>query len=72
MMNSKVVLVTGAAKRIGASIVRTFHANGYRVLIHARSSKNEAIALRSIRYKKIQQVLFTLISTLISKHRNYQ
>ena len=47
MMNSKVVLVTGAAKRIGASIVRTFHANGYRVLIHAKSSKNEANALRS-------------------------
>ena len=53
-MNSKVVLVTGAAKRIGASIVRTFHANGYRVLIHARSSKNEAIALRS-ELNKIQK-----------------
>jgi len=47
MMDSKVVLVTGAAKRIGASIVRTFHANGYRVLIHARSSKNDATALCS-------------------------
>ena len=46
-MISKVVFITGAAKRIGASIARIFHANGYRVLIHARSSKNEATALRS-------------------------
>ena len=46
-MDSKVVLVTGAAKRIGASIARTFHANGYRVLVHARSSKTEATALSS-------------------------
>ena len=45
MKDSKVVLITGAAKRIGASIARTFHANGYRVLIHANNSKDEAIEL---------------------------
>ena len=47
MKDSKVVLITGAAKRIGASIARTFHANGYRVLIHANNSRNEAIELCS-------------------------
>ena len=42
MTESKVVLVTGAAKRIGASIARTFHSNGYKILIHAKSSIIEA------------------------------
>ena len=45
MKDSKVVLITGAAKRIGASIARTFHANGYLVLIDANNSKEEAIEL---------------------------
>ncbi|GFZ76095.1 pteridine reductase [Pseudohongiella nitratireducens] len=43
--DSPVVLVTGAARRIGAEIVRHFHARGYRVLIHCRHSLNEARAL---------------------------
>ena len=40
-----VVLVTGAARRIGACIVRTFHARGYRVLIHCNRSFDETLAL---------------------------
>ena len=47
MTDSKVVLVTGAAKRIGASIARTFHRNGYRILIHAKNSMHEATNLCS-------------------------
>ena len=47
MTDSKVVLITGAAKRIGASIARTFHSNGYKVLIHARNSRLEATRLCS-------------------------
>ena len=47
MTNSKVILITGAAKRIGASIARHFHKNGYRVLIHARNSRHEATTLCS-------------------------
>ena len=42
MTESKVVLVTGAAKRIGASIASTFHSNGYKILIHAKNSMLEA------------------------------
>ena len=44
--DSKVALVTGAAKRIGAEIARTLHQAGYFVVIHYRSSKHEAEALQ--------------------------
>jgi pteridine reductase len=41
-----VVLVTGAARRIGAEIVRVFHENGYNVIIHYRSSETDALTLQ--------------------------
>lgn len=44
-MNSPVILVTGAARRVGAEIVRTLHAVGARVAIHYRNSVAEAEAL---------------------------
>ncbi len=40
-----VALVTGSARRIGATIVRTLHASGMRVIIHYRGSQQEAEAL---------------------------
>lgn len=40
-----VVLVTGAARRVGAEIARALHAAGARVAIHYRSSATEAQAL---------------------------
>ncbi|MEH6812833.1 MAG: pteridine reductase [Motiliproteus sp.] len=43
--DSSVVLITGAARRIGASIARSLHGQGYRVLIHYRHSKTEAQSL---------------------------
>ncbi len=43
--NDKVVLVTGAARRIGAAIVTCLHANGARVAIHYRGSADDAKAL---------------------------
>ena len=53
MSNSKVVLITGAAKRIGACIATTFHSRGYRVLIHVNESRKEgeklALKLNQIR-----------------------
>lgn len=39
------VLITGAAKRIGAEMARTFGRNGWHVVIHYGSSAAEALAL---------------------------
>ena len=41
----RVVLVTGAARRIGAVIARRLHAAGYDVALHARRSQSELDAL---------------------------
>ena len=38
----KNILITGAAKRIGATCARFLHANGGNILIHYQSSKTEA------------------------------
>ncbi|WP_394220707.1 pteridine reductase [Alteromonas gracilis] len=43
--SSPVALITGAAKRIGAAMVRQLHGEGYRVIIHYEHSKNDALAL---------------------------
>ena len=40
-----VVLVTGGARRLGAEIVRQMHAAGARVMVHFRSSGDEAAQL---------------------------
>lgn len=42
---SGVVLVTGAAKRVGAAIARALHASGWNVVIHYRASGGEARAV---------------------------
>lgn len=44
-MQGKVVLVTGAAKRVGAAICRQLHAGGANIAVHYRSSAKEALAL---------------------------
>lgn len=44
-MNSPVILVTGAARRVGADIARTLHAAGLRLAIHYRASTAAADAL---------------------------
>jgi len=41
----KTVLITGGARRVGATIVRTLHAAGARVVVHYRSSAEAADAL---------------------------
>ena len=44
-IDGRTALVTGAARRIGAEICRTLHAQGMRVAIHCRGSVREARAL---------------------------
>lgn len=41
-MDSKTVLITGAAKRIGASIAKELHQAGMNVIIHHNTSEKEA------------------------------
>jgi pteridine reductase len=47
-----VALVTGAARRVGAEIVRTLHASGFNIALHYRSSSYEAHALQ----KKLNEI----------------
>ncbi len=44
---SRVALVTGAAKRVGAAIARRLHREGFAIAIHYRASKADADALAS-------------------------
>ena len=41
-MHDGAVLITGAARRIGAAIARTLHAAGARVILHCHRSRSEA------------------------------
>ena len=42
---NKTVLITGAAKRIGASISRKFHSQGFNVIVHCNDSLQDAAQL---------------------------
>lgn len=44
-LDSKVALVTGAARRVGAAIARRLHAAGASVVLHYRSAEREAVQL---------------------------
>jgi pteridine reductase len=46
-LQGKVVLVTGAARRIGAAIARRLHASGADVLLHYRGAEAEAASLEA-------------------------
>ena len=43
--SEKIVLITGGAKRVGAATCRMLHAQGARLMVHYRSSHDEAKAL---------------------------
>lgn len=45
MSSNKVILITGAAHRIGATTAKTLHAVGYNIVLHYRSSSSGAEAL---------------------------
>lgn len=45
MTLAQVILVTGAARRVGAAIARTLHASGATIALHYRSSATDAEAL---------------------------
>ncbi|WP_177198052.1 pteridine reductase [Nitrosomonas communis] len=45
-MKNKVILVTGGAKRVGAAICGKLHEQGANLMVHYRSSQNDAQILR--------------------------
>ncbi len=45
-MQGKAILVTGGAKRVGAAIVRKLHALGANLIVHYRSSSEDALKLQ--------------------------
>ena len=67
MSENKVALITGSARRIGASIVSKFHSEGFDVIVHARSSTDAAQELmekmNSIRANSANLVLVNLTET---------
>ena len=46
-LEGKVVLITGAAHRIGATTARTLHAAGANIVLHYRRSRDGALALQA-------------------------
>jgi len=44
---NKIALVTGGAKRIGASLCQTLHQNGFDIILHYRHSHEAALSLQS-------------------------
>ncbi|WP_292783806.1 pteridine reductase [Methylophilus sp. UBA6697] len=44
---SKVVLITGGAKRVGAAITRELHRQGANILLHYHTSADEALTLQT-------------------------
>jgi pteridine reductase len=46
-MQEKVALITGGARRVGAAIGRLLHAGGMNLMVHYRSSAEEARALQA-------------------------
>lgn len=44
-MQDKTILITGAARRLGAELARTLHAAGANIIVHYRNSAAEASAL---------------------------
>jgi pteridine reductase len=46
-LTGKVVLITGAARRVGAAISRRLHGSGANLMLHYKSAQAEALALKN-------------------------
>jgi len=66
-LKDKVILITGAAHRIGAQLARTLHSQGARLVLHYRSSKQAAYRLseelNNIRNNSVVLVQENLLDT---------
>lgn len=67
-MQGNVILVTGGAKRVGAAICRRLHAQGARLVVHYRSSFDEAKALHDeLNQKRSDSVVLVKADLLDTK-----
>lgn len=66
-LETKVVLVTGGARRVGAAIVRRLHAGGASVMVHHRKSAPEArtlaAELNAVRAESVALMQADLLNT---------
>jgi len=62
--NKKVVLITGAARRIGAVVARVLHAKGFDIALHYRNSAADAKKLAHELLQKRAQSVFLLHADL--------
>jgi pteridine reductase len=65
-LNAKVALVTGAARRLGAEILRLLHASGYQVVLHYHHSEAEALLLAAELNAIRPESVFLLKADLLS------
>ena len=67
-LTGRVVLVTGAARRIGAAIVTRLHDDGARLAIHYRGSADEAGTLADELNRQRQDSAATFQADLLDVH----
>lgn len=70
-MNPKVVLITGAARRIGAETASQFHAAGWNVVLHYRHSQQEAQHLCQL-FNQKRANSASLLAADLSNHPDLQ
>ena len=49
-MKDKFVLITGGAKRIGATTARYLHEKGFNIILHYNNSEKEAKTMEAVSY----------------------
>ena len=68
MADNKVVLITGAAHRIGATVANRLHAAGMNIVLHYRSSRQAAQALQEqLNAKRANSVILVQADLLATK-----
>ncbi len=69
VLNDKVALVTGGARRIGAEIATRLHAEGMRLVLHYHSSDAEARALQDLLNDKRSDSVVLIKGDLLDNHK---
>ena len=68
-LDNKVALITGGARRIGAEVARTLHQQGMRLIIHHRSSDEEAHALQDVLNAQRPRSVMLIKGDLLDIHK---